>query len=410
MNAFYSIFKVELLLYRRSIWLWVALAVLTGYLFLGYNAFLSVNIEVGQFLQSSGYIGMAAAIVGFLMGMLSARREHSHGFSETLSSIPGDSVRGAAKLAAWTVVVLLFTFVAALEMVVLILYVNSEFVYFWDMISSYILLYWGMTLLSCGYIGYALETLFPSRWWNLLIIFSIWVLISPMNYFILLLAPSSDAIHWSSVPLSYLNQGERNLESAYQEVQGLHISFDIWMKKIFFYLFSICIVCFVSMKQKHREQTKKERQSIVYISVACMVLIIIVAALARTPLDSEILMDYEGYYEDKDRTFYQTPQQMEPVLSDSASIKVNAYHVELSHYKNEIAYSASLDISLEKKKGDWLPFTLYHGLHVTNVRISDTSAKWSRNGDTLYIEWPDIIGKRTNFYGYQWTYWSFAPH
>lgn len=384
MNAFSTIFKLELLLYKRSIWLWVSVVLLTGYLYLGYNAYLSINVEVGQFLQSSGYIGMASAIVGLLMGMLSARREQAEGFAETLSSIPGDSVRGIAKLAAWSVIALLITMIAALEMVALVIYVDSEFVTFWNMIVNYVFLYWGMTLLSCGYVGYALEKLFPSKWWSLPIMFAFWIVISPANYYILLLLSYLGMSDWLSVIFSYLNQGERNLEYAYRDVQGLHISFDVTMKKLFFYLLSLLLVSLVSLKQKHREKSRKEKRTIYYCSTICLILLIGVAVMAKSPLDKSVILDYETYYEEQDRIYYKEAHEIP--LSDFRPFQIDAYNVVVSSHNNEIKYSVMMNISQESMRGAWLPFTLYHGLNVNKVKLNDTAVEWSRNGDTLFIK------------------------
>lgn len=392
MNAFLSIFKMECLLYQRSIWMWAAFVILGVYLLLGYSAFLRVHIEVGQFLQSSGYIGMAASIVGFFMGMLSARREQTNSFAETLASVPGDNIRTAAKLAAWSLIVLIFTCLAALEIIGLVVYVHSEFILFGGMLFSYMFLYWGMTLLSCGYIGYAVETLFPSRWWSLILLFMLWILTSPLNQFILYVIPSTEVATWMTLPLSYLNQGEKNLETAYQEVEGLRVSFDIWMKKLFFFLLAIIAVCVAVGRQKHREKTTNERKKTIGLLFSTIIFAVIAACLARHPLDRGGNRSYELLYNENDYHFYRQDVQAKEPRSKTNGFEVDHYDLILSKQKNNISYTATLSIHLGRKQNDWLPFTLYHGLQVSNVKLNDQTIAWKREGDILHIKWPNLEG------------------
>ncbi|GAC42331.1 ABC transporter permease [Paenibacillus popilliae] len=372
--------------------MWAAFVILIVYLLLGYSAFLRVHIEVGQFLQSSGYIGMAASIVGFLMGMLSARREQTYCFAETLASVPGDSIRIVAKLAAWSLVVLIFTCLAALEIIGLVVYVHSEFILFGGMLFSYIFLYWGMTLLSCGYIGYAVETLFPSRWWSLILLFMLWILTSPLNQFILYVIPSTDVAKWMTLPLSYLNQGEKNLETAYQEVEGLRVSFDIWMKKLFFFLLAIIAVCVAVGSQKHREKTTNERKKTIGLLFVSIIFASIAGCMATHPLDRGGIRSYELLYYENDYHFYRQYVKTEDPLSTTNVFEVDHYDLILSKQKNKISYTATLSIHLGRKQNDWLPFTLYHGLQVSNVKLNDQTIEWKREGDVLHIEWPNLEG------------------
>ncbi|WP_339322430.1 hypothetical protein [Paenibacillus sp. FSL W8-0194] len=67
--------------YRRGLLIWIAIALLTVYLPIGYYHFLSDLMQAGQFLQSSGYIGMASALFGLFFGILISRREQEAGMA-----------------------------------------------------------------------------------------------------------------------------------------------------------------------------------------------------------------------------------------------------------------------------------------------------------------------------------------
>lgn len=75
-------------------------SILSIYLFIGYKSFIAVDLEIGQLLQSSGYIVMSAILFGLIFGLLSARLEKSVHFNEILYAMPGDSIRHVAKLVA----------------------------------------------------------------------------------------------------------------------------------------------------------------------------------------------------------------------------------------------------------------------------------------------------------------------
>lgn len=389
------IIKLELLLYKRNIWLWLTIAILYGYLFLGYQAYLSSNIEVGQMLQSTSYIGMSAIIVGFLMGMLTVRKDYTYGFAESLSAIPGDRLRIWAKLLAWLIVVLSITVAAFLVMLALVAYSGSEFITFWNMILSYIFLYWGMPLLCSGIIGIAFEMTFPSRWWSLMVLLIFWIAVSPLNQMIMLLAThfhfSIDMLKWINLILSYINLGERDLELAYRNVQGWFISFDVWMKRTFFLCFSTLLVCLAIWLQKHRVKTRIEMQVVHYIAIVCLVFMIATAVLGKTPLDGSGYVDYEDYYSELDEEFYRS-NPVDNVTMPPEGITVKQYTIELTPQNHQIAYHADMTIAINKSIEKWLPLTLYHGLKISDMKLGEETAQWQRNGDRVSIYCPGCSG------------------
>lgn len=245
---FYSVLKMELKQFHREKIVWASLILVSIYFMIGYRYFFMESIRVGQFFQSSGYIGMASILLGFVQGALSASREKRYHFSDTMSSLAKGILMIISKMTAWLCVssaMIIFIFI---ELLFLIWFHDSEFLFFWDMILLYITLYWGIPLFSAGLIGYAIETVFPSKRWKMPLLLFILFIASPYNYVLEPFVPSP--------VLAFLNQGERDLEAAYHGIQGLEVGYTIVIKRIIFCLASMVLI---SLSVFFAQERKKQK-------------------------------------------------------------------------------------------------------------------------------------------------------
>lgn len=389
MNLFLATLKMELILYIRSLWIWLITLILSIYLFIGYKSFIAVDLEIGQLLQSSGYIVMSAILFGLIFGLLSARREKSVHFNEILYAMPGDSIRPLAKLVAWLIVSSFITLISILEILFLIWFSDSQFIYFWDTVFQYIVIYWGITLLSSGIIGYSIETIFPLKWWNFIIIFILWLLLSPYNYIFDKILPLS--------LLSLLNQGERIIDSTYNGFFGLNVSTTVLMKHLFLLVISIIFINISILLKKQRLRTTKE----VFIPVLSIIIFSLILLpiyyLSQSTLDlNKFTTDYTRYYLYKDIRFYSEYQTLDQVEENNYlfyEFNVNEYKIDLYHQKNKIMYNADLQINLSDAQGDWLVFTLFHDLEIISVEQNKELIEWKRDNDQLMVKWPNSLDK-----------------
>lgn len=391
MKIFYAILKIELILYIRSLWIWLITLLLSIYLYIGYKGFLDADLEVGQLLQSSGYIVMSAILFGLIFGLYSARRENKIHFSEILNSMPGINIRHIAKLMAWLLISIFITLISIIEILLLIWLTDSQYIYFWDIVVQYIVVYWGITLLSSGIIGYALETFFPLKWWNLIIVLFLWLLFTPYNYIFDMIFPISI--------LSILNQGERLIDGTYNGFFGLNISNSVIMKHLLLFVFSALLISFVLLIKNQRIRTTKEKYIPGLFVIIFSLILIPVYYLSVSPLDfNRFTSDFTRYYLNKDIEYYSQGEiidQEEHNNYQFYEFNVSEYNIDLHHKKNEIIYTADLIIDLSDTQGEWLVFTLFHDLDVVAVEQNNNNLEWKRDNDVIMIKWPNTLNRGT---------------
>jgi len=381
MRTVFSIMGMEFKQYRRTLLIWISLIILTVYLAAGYYYFISELMQVGQFLQSSGYIVMASALFGLFFGILTARREQDANFAESLMSIPGDSLRNLSKLLAWCIVCILIMIFASVEVLLITWFNGSEYLFFSREIIIYIFQYWGFTLFSSGILGFAIEKLFGNSWWKFPIILFFWFIISPYNIIFAEFVPIN--------VLSWINQGERDIASTYNGIEGLYIGGPSLTKKIAF--FAICLTFAIStiLIKSEREKSIKE---IRFLRVGFMFFFIVFLVFAfgvKSPLDAykAPFNNYTEFYLNQDAEYY---SNMENTRADTTkpSFRVKSYDIKLKQNLSEIDYTAKLIINDVNLSSKMINFTLFHDLEITQIIINGENSHWKRDGDWLYVDWP----------------------
>lgn len=378
MFTFVALLKAEVFQLKKSMFLWIALIVLLLYAYVGYVNFTKAGFEVGQFLQSTGYIGMAAVLSGLFFGVSIAGKEKKVGFDEVMLSLPGDPARPAAKVVAWLIAVTFITILSIIEIVLLCRYSGSMYLLFWDMLCKYILFYWSWPLLCGTLLGMSIYYLFWFRWWTLLLLFIVWFLLTPLN-----------SVFVSIVPkplLTWLNLSERQLSSAYSGFEGLPISLLLVTRRLSFFLFCVSLFCFSLFRRKQREKSKKERLMLCSVSALALVVAAVLFAASVSPLDRFHSNTYSSYYLNKDMLYYSSQKKES---AEGATFEVDKYEIRLTHRNNEISYVSDIFVRRTDPAAKRLIFTLYHDLKVKSISHRGNPLQWSREGDWVYVECPD---------------------
>jgi len=350
---------------------------------------------VGQFFQSSGYINMAASLMGLIIGMRLTFRDDMRQLLELTTSISGRPTRILAKIITALIVALILTLWAYVQMIIFIWLSGSEYIQFNDQILSYIALNWGIVFLSCGYIGYAIATIIRSNWWTMIVIILLWLLFTPLNIYIVYFIPNIRLQQITFEFLSTLNQGERTVELGYQQFHGLNISWSVFSNRMFFFMLS-CALLYYSIYLELR------RASIQVNKIKAVFVISLLLLSSATFLVIERHLDLNRYYHvQEDYYIAKDLSQLREQILDGyfieknnkqvkQDIQVHKYDVDLSFFQGKINYKAQLEIEAKATESEMV-FTLYRDLQVKKAYVNDRVVEFTQRYDELKIEWPNHL-------------------
>ena len=368
MELFSSIMKMELLAYRRNKLYYFTGIILFLYLLLGGYHFLRGNyIEAGVMLQGSSYINMSAAMLGLFSGIMAGRRDKTAHFQEVLSSLPGDLVRPYAKMCAWFIVSIILTLLGYMDVLVLFKMADSEYLLFNKEILTYVIIYWGIPLFSCGVLGYFLESAISSNRLLIPVALFLWLIISPFNMILYPVLPER--------VLQLLNVGENDAQAYYDEYSGLHISGNYIKNALVFLLTSIAL--FISeVAYKKRDETGRRQKY-------TMLVVILLTMLFTCLLFNS--MNWTEHAEDS--IYYGALDNIPVKRSGNRGLLMESCNIKISFTENSCSYIAQEYISNIYDRR--IPFTLYHGLEVISVKAEDKNIDFERKGDILYLTLPE---------------------
>ncbi|GEM_PF-4010371 len=365
-----TIISMELLTYKRNRIIYFTLLILTVYIGIGYYHYLRNDyIEAGQMLQSSSYINMAASLLGLFFGYIIASSEKREHFQEILSSLPGNNMRPYGKIMSWFILNLIINLIAYVEVIVYFGIAGTEFLFFKKDIFIYIAAYWSGALFVAGILGYFIEVVFPYKWWNIALIFIVWILISPFNILLSSIIPNDI--------LNYINLGENFIVTNYDDYLGLNIANSFVMNKVAFFLLAIFLFQGALFIKRYKKYNIIERN--IYFTFMIITVVFLVILFNKRS---------ESYIQKLEDAEYYSNEVNESIFYDNASadheLRAESYDIRISFDKLELRYTA--DVKLSENNKNVLPFTLYHGLNVSSVEINGELAKFKREGDWIYVQ------------------------
>ncbi len=375
MESFFKVFLMELMLFIKSIWVWLTTFFLVLYLVQGYYVFtIKDNKSVIQMLQASAYIVVAATLLGLLTGIVSAKKEKTVNFDEVFFSLPKTIMSPFAKLLAWCIVSLLVLVIPYIEILVLYNIKGIQTLNFELTSIIYILIYWGMPFFSCIIIGYSLSRIINSK---LTYLFGslICFLLSPFNKLIL---PQKFS--------QLFNQAEEEIGQIYNFYSGLNISLSVLLRHFLLFLLAICILCIVVIWRESIWNFKRQKIIVLSFSMICIILIILIAPTAgnRMSFSFNDLVSYNINYYTKNLENFDFKEE---------SVKVDKYRINLNHEGEKFNYHISIFANNSNPNKGWVYFTLYNQFNISNLKLNGKLTEWNREGDFLYIK----VGYNKNF-------------
>ena len=363
MELFSSIMKMELLAYRRNKLYYFTGIILFLYLLLGGYHFLRGNyIEAGVMLQGSSYINMSATMLGLFSGIMAGRRDKSAHFQEVLSSLPGDLVRPYAKMCAWFIVSIILTLLGYMDVLVLFKIAGSEYLLFNKEILSYVIIYWGVPLFSCGALGYFLESAISSNRILIPVALLLWLVISPFNMILYPVLPERI--------LQLLNIGENDAQAYYDDISGNYIkNAGMFLLTSMFFFIS--------------EVLYKKRNEIRRVPKYAMLVVILLTMLFTCFLFNSMNLTERA----EDSIYYGALDNIPVKRSGNRGLLMESCNIKISFTENSCSYIAQEYISNIYDRR--IPFTLYHGLEVISVKAGDENIDFEREEDILYLTLPE---------------------
>lgn len=370
-KLFEKTLKMELKLYIHSWWIWGMLFILCLYLSSGYYAFFMRENDYGQLLQSSAFIVMGSILMGLFAGISFSQREKKVAFEEVIETYPSRIYLILGKLCAWFIISFLFAIISSLFIIIAYLSVGSQLKFFWKDTVAYIMLYWGLSFLSAGLIGYSLDKFVHSAW-KYVIAVIVWQITSPYNTYL----PKKIAF--------LFNQGQEVPNGSYDPFIGLNIDIGIVFRHLFFLLVAVAFVLLAIYVHYRFQKRYKIR---LFTSI---IIIILLGATIIPFANHKTVWDWDSVDNAsiESLNFYSNYIRNESTGNEiSSDFKVEAYEINLKHHNESISYKAKIDISITNKKLHKLHFSLYHGLKVIEVSSGSENLEWEQKGDNLAVNW-----------------------
>jgi hypothetical protein len=380
LSVFAVLYRMEWRLFRRDIFLWSAQVLLLLYFAAvgWYNCRypLGGKLDAGDMLQSASIpVVMGVTVIGLITGVLAARRERTAHFAEVLAALPGDAARPFAKLAAWATVTLVFSFLAIACTLGVQWLAGSQLIFFWPTTLLYIVIYWGLPMLSAGILGYALGIAVSSNWVYPLV-FLVWLALTPFNHLLYLPEPLR----------IWLNQGEINPGTPYSGYEGLAVNPAAFLRHLFLPQLALSFLAFSLLVRQLRDMTRAELAALVSLAFLSLVGGTALIALANPyPIEEDTAALFL-----RDARYYHEFQQRHPLGSPYARppfFNVESYTINLEHRGYRMRYTARMRLHAGEGAGR-LEFSLYHGYKVLKAEAGGRKVTWGQEGDLLWLKWP----------------------
>lgn len=342
-----------------------------------FYSYLFSSFEPGEALVRSSFTVQGGILATIVIGIQLSRLEERTKFSEVLSTIyNGFLFSTLGKILFF--VNLIFIYVLINMCVLLTMFKISEipFSIFYLKSINYLVLYWMLSFLIGGVIGFLL-----SQWIKGKMIYFIslivWLLISPLNYpFIIQLGIILDLPNTFEL-VDLLNIGQNNPHYRYHSFYGFSLETYQWLKRVYFLLILI-VMTVVTLVIKG---VKRGINSFILIMLLCVL-------FAINPFNekSQILhFDREAdAIAKKDSVYYQNTG-LKNIYNNN--FEVTKYDVDLSVNKH-LSVNAKIDLKNTSKTAYAnLHFLLYHDLLIESiVDKNGRKLKFKQDGDNVFLE------------------------
>lgn len=350
------------------------------FLFYSYTVF---EYDPGQALVKSSFVVQGGILASIIIGIQLHRMEYTYSIAEILKSIKSTTLyKGVGKLLFFISFIAIYLFINILLLWTFLYFLGMKAIIFFIDTLWYLLLYWGISFLIGGLIGYLLSSVVKNRSIYFLALI-IWLLISPLNYpFIIQLGILLNLDNTFEL-INYLNIGQDDPHYPYNPFYGFSLENIQWIQRLFIIII-LCILLTLSYLIKSRDKKRG-------ILALAIFMIILVPTTYGLNLETQVL-HYDRTSDSlikKDALYY---QDIELENQYQNNFKIEQYSIDLN-INRQLKADVNIEIVNDSNAPiNQLHFLLYHGFSIQSVvDIDGERLEFERKGDNIIIETKDIL-------------------
>lgn len=367
MKTFWTIIKNSIRLHKYLLLVgFISLLIYGG--FIQFTLLRKYN-DPGNALQFSSFLIQSGMLLFILLGFRLASKE----LTETFYQIGKNEVK---KLHLFNL-----TFLILLAILFVSLFIVATNIHYYLLVSSnsfsvesslFLLHYWFIPFVTCGFIGYLLGLHYSNKL-VYIAVFGIWIILSPTNLYFLwnLLANTelAEGVTW----LRNLNLGVSRINDYYNPLFGFE--FD-WYKRLGL-LTTILALVILSITY-HKKTLKNVFLSLLLVTIVTYSLIPYNYSKHQLENVSDSLEEYN---------FYSQPAKIPP----NEFFDYNIETVDLK-IRNKKSFNVTAQIKFSNITNSKIAFTLYRGYRISHIALKNgTTIKFQQNGDFTIVELPDRV-------------------
>lgn len=373
MTIFIKIFTIEMKLFIKRYYLIIPLFLSIIYMYYGYYI-MKDDLDNFLFLRTSGFVMMLLTMLSICFGVINARQEKNAKFDELVNTLPASWIRQMAKVFMWTVCSFIYCLVLTILCTVWVSNWTNEFVKCALQVTPYILVNYGISMVSTWLIAYSVEKkLQPKLGWPILLL--IWYLISPikngLSRISLMLNQFIEEPHGNARLLHY----------------GLEMNIGLLSRKLWFLMFGMSVYILANLFSLGIRNLKNVKAKI---AGATAILLFIgaipLAAFSSRPHSQGIIWQLNNDLW-RNEILEQAKEKPE---SEYCNGEIKSLQLELERSKGDLLeYYAKIDVHNVKEQS--MVLTLYRSLGVRDVKVNGIEYnEFVREGDWIILQIPTL--------------------
>lgn len=386
MKKIWNCYVVEMSLLMRNIIYWIMNLMGVGYMiFFMWSSRSYRNLrylyEPCQILTSSACLTYTGMFGFMILGFYIVRREKANYCDEIIYSLPkGFSSKIISKILVLITSVTIFTLIITLEVYIFYMLRKVVPIIYWKSFL-YVILYWIIPFIICGFIGMILALTVKSRVsYGFMII--IWILLTLLNeliFEIIMGIAKGRGIKLIEKMAFFFNIGQTDIHLKYQKVYGFPLELQRWYIKGFMLFLLMFIILFLVVKKNYN----KTKRPLILMTVIFSIIIGINAYGFMIPTQVLKTNYVSGNPLADEKEFYM--ENRKPSFKNQDNFNVAAYDIKLSTI-HQIKAETKINFVI-KKPTDNLNFTLFHGLKVKEIKNKNNEKlSFQQKGDQFKVE------------------------
>lgn len=374
-------YKVMAIIMSRNPLFWLLSLGFLVYTFLGLHTFSSgEDFSPGEGLVRMSFAVQAGIIIFLFLGVLFVRTEDAAQLDEVFETIPFASrSKLIGKLSFFITLDLLLSIIVWCMYYGLFSSRGIALSSFYIHAFYYILLFWSMTFFIALLVGMLLALWIKNKIIYPLIFF-VWIIMGPVNtYFSGIYSPHS----FISNALVWLNLGEPNPTSLFNDLYGFELSSYHWIKKV---LIVSIVVLFLYSTFWFKKTSRNVQKSMIMVMTSLLLIISGLTLVLRLEHQTYNSNPNSAFSRDSlEYDYYRRlPNKAQPSEAKNY-LRVQSYHVQLDIDRN-VYVKTTLHVKPKSASDSIkLPFSLYHGFNVKTISVGKEKVDFTQQNDLVTL-------------------------